>query len=574
MNLRKSLDFVDKFRMSLEQQNHSSTEKVFERARLSSWLQFALFCAITAYLASGYVALGVCLFLLSFNILCLVGRLVAIKQFEGSLNSELMTRQGLYLYAFSSSLMALTWSLVTLYTLYANGLSSSSFHLLVFVMAGVGVSSTFSLASHFYLSRLYLLSAMSWTLGLIPFFPESSFAVLVFSISLVFAFYVDNVARTLSRSLSDKTRKLELAHHEFDKLTQILEEIPGIVTVLDNDLNYIYASSPVEELTHGVSAKRLVGHKLGFLNQNREFVELVESFHRSEQSSFKKIIELENSLGEKRRYEIYGSKKAFSGSVLIFSLDVEERFALEEQLKLEQVKQANASRLAAVGEMAAGIAHEINNPLTVIMGKCAQIRRLNDKDVVDPVAIISVVQKIEETAERIAKIVRGLKSFSRDAGQMEQVPLPMRDLFEDALNVSYEKARLLGIDIRLCQEKETLVWANPVAANQIFLNLLNNAFDALEKIEPKWVQIDCFVQEQFLVIEFYDSGKGIPPEILERIWDPFFTTKEVGRGTGLGLGISKTLMEQMGGSISVKKECSNTCFVLKFPLAEAKRDAA
>lgn len=237
--------------------------------------------------------------------------------------------------------------------------------------------------------------------------------------------------------------------------------------------------------------------------------------------------------------------------------------ALENSMALERAKMVQSSKLATLGEMAGGIAHEINNPLTIINGKAKQIKRLIDSRDVDFERVRTELIKIESTTERIAKIIRGLRSFSRnaDADPMEKTKL--KQILDDTLELCRERFKNHSIDLEINCSEEILLECRPSQISQILINLLSNSSDAIENLPEKWVSLHVQDHGESILISVTDSGTGIPSSIVERMMNPFFTTKEVGKGTGLGLSISKGIAQDHHGRLKYDPSSRNTRFILE-----------
>ena len=251
---------------------------------------------------------------------------------------------------------------------------------------------------------------------------------------------------------------------------------------------------------------------------------------------------------------------------------VEEKTASLMKIQLEMVE---SSRLSSLGEMASGIAHEINNPLTVIIGKVGLFKARFESGKMSAEEVKTYLEKIENMAIRISKIIRGLKNFSRDGEQDPFESIQLKTLFEDAMELCGAKFKNHGTEIKLPDFKTISVDCRSTQLGQVILNLLNNAFDAIQEFNEKWIQVDYKVEGERLQIMVTDSGKGIPPEIREKMMNPFFTTKGVGKGTGLGLSISIGIIEKHGGKLYVDAQCPNTRFVIDIPMIRvANKNAA
>lgn len=247
---------------------------------------------------------------------------------------------------------------------------------------------------------------------------------------------------------------------------------------------------------------------------------------------------------------------------------------LEEQVQIRtaqltetQAMLVQTGKFSALGEMAGGIAHEVNNPLAVITLKCSQLTKTLDSEAVELDSAKDLVQVIDSTASRIAKIVRGLKTFSRSTEVDPYQDTFLVGVIEDTLLLCGEKFKSHGVDLRVtCDPIDLSLECRPTEISQVLLNLLNNAFDAVAENPSSWIALQAFRDHQFAEIQVTDSGHGIPPHIAQKIFQPFFTTKEVGKGTGLGLSISKGIIEAHGGSIFVDPNSANTRFVIRLPL--------
>lgn len=231
----------------------------------------------------------------------------------------------------------------------------------------------------------------------------------------------------------------------------------------------------------------------------------------------------------------------------------------------------SASKMSALGEMAGGMAHEINTPLTIINLKVAQlehaINALNIKDE----KIDEGLKKIEDTVARIAKIIRGLRYFARDAKNDSFENVQVKSILDDTLYLCTERFRHNGIMLKTAPCPEDLyIECRGTEISQVILNLLNNSCDAIMDLPEKWIEIKIVKKNRILEIRITDSGGGIQPDVQEKIMQPFFTTKPVGKGTGLGLSISKGIIESHRGSLSIDETSMNTCFVITLPIQQIR----
>lgn len=248
-----------------------------------------------------------------------------------------------------------------------------------------------------------------------------------------------------------------------------------------------------------------------------------------------------------------------------FDFDESERKALEASLLA-------TAKMSTLGEFASGVAHEINNPLTIIKGKLKKIQKDIDSGDINLALIREDLAKIEKTSDRIAKIIRGLSSYSRNSKADPMESIKFSQIVEDTISLCEDRFKFKNIDLLVNSSEEFMLECRPSQIAQVVINLLSNAHDAIEKNEEKWVKLDVSHNDQFVLISVTDSGQGIPREIQEKILQPFFTTKTMGKGTGLGLSISKEIIEDHQGELSYDSSCNNTRFVLKIPLQQKKED--
>ncbi|NVB85281.1 MAG: response regulator [Kofleriaceae bacterium] len=250
-------------------------------------------------------------------------------------------------------------------------------------------------------------------------------------------------------------------------------------------------------------------------------------------------------------------RKPFDADTLVHAID---GVVNAHERKANFARVAQTERLAALGTLAAGLAHEINNPLTYVLIELAHAMKLLDTIATDENrGVIDQVKSLTRTAldgaERISGVTRAIRSFSRpdDRGL---VPIDVRGPLEAAI-------RLVAHDVKLRAKLTThfetfpMVIANEGGLGQVFLNLLTNAVQAIPEGNPEDNEIRVVAGVDSaggLSIEIADSGEGIPVHLQQRIFEPFFSTKPVGHGTGLGLSISHSIIRSFGGSLTVTSD--------------------
>jgi C4-dicarboxylate-specific signal transduction histidine kinase len=291
----------------------------------------------------------------------------------------------------------------------------------------------------------------------------------------------------------------------------------------------------------GEERRRALVHIMGDLNEsNRKLGEqrkaMLHILEDSHQSNLK--------LGDSRKAMIH-----IMGDLRETTQEMERR---EQELREKQEQLVQAGKLATLGELTTGVAHELNNPLNNIglfIGNALDQMRLGrfDKS--------SVQEELENAMEQVRKatsIISHLRTFGRAAPvSFEEVDVD--EVIERSLSLMQEQLRLRAIEVELdlCAE-ELIVLGNGIQLEQVFINLLSNARDALADSRGKTIRIATSREGEWMKVRFADTGSGIPRELEQRIFDPFFTTKEVGTGTGLGLSITYSIVQEHGGQISVE----------------------
>lgn len=238
-----------------------------------------------------------------------------------------------------------------------------------------------------------------------------------------------------------------------------------------------------------------------------------------------------------------------------------------EELRAARQRLNDAEKLTALGEMARGIAHELNQPLTVMQ---ALPELLLEKPTYTIAERRKELELISAAARRMGKIVQAVRTFGRQA-PIRLVPLDLTEPFHAALELMEEPLRSARITVNWQRGGDLpLVTGDSDALCQVFINLLTNARDVLEELppgSPRHIDVNMSHNERDIVVSFRDSGPGISEETAAKVFQPFFSTKTVGRGTGLGLAISHGIVFDHGGELTVRDAgTQGACFVIQLPL--------
>jgi PAS domain S-box-containing protein len=370
-------------------------------------------------------------------------------------------------------------------------------------------------------------------------------------------------------------RQLHVKAVELDRMRafneNILESLVDGLLVVDLAERVVRWNSAIEQL-YGVPQADAVGRPLGDVF-DASFVEAVRGARRDAPGGSTLSRVPLQARGNKAGHTVVVNASvvplravedaavATGGTILILE-DVTARVRLEEQLQI-------AEKMASIGVLAAGVAHEVNTPLTGISSFTQML--LEGANPEDPRT--RLLEKIERQTFRAARIVNGLLSLSRPptASSVDRTPIDVNLVLADVLNLIEHQLESCRIKVRReLSEQPVVVLGMEHKLQQVFLNLFLNAKDAMPK--GGWLSVSSRVEEGQVVVEVGDTGSGIPGEYLARIYDPFFTTKATGQGTGLGLSITYGIVQEHHGTIDCTSVAGQgTRFTLTFATASAER---
>lgn len=249
---------------------------------------------------------------------------------------------------------------------------------------------------------------------------------------------------------------------------------------------------------------------------------------------------------------------------------IRERLEREVALRTAELRQAqdglvHAAKMAALGQMSAALAHEINQPLTALQMQLGSLRLLLDSG--RPEAARDGLQRIDGLLQRMAALTGHLKTFARKtpAGLSER--LCLGDVLEQALQLLAPRMRSEQVELRTQIDDEAEVLGDAIRIEQVILNLLHNALDAMAESETRILLVRIVREDDGCLLSVEDSGGGIAEETLGRVFEPFFTTKPVGQGLGLGLAVSYGIVRDLGGTLEAHNGELGAVFTLRLPAA-------
>ncbi len=383
----------------------------------------------------------------------------------------------------------------------------------------------------------------------------------------------------VAQDITDRKRLKELLVSEKERLSVTLHSIGDGVVATDNKCNVVVLNRVAQELT-GRSQEEALGSPL-----SEVFRIINEKTREPAENPVEKVLEKGVIIGigndtvliakdgkemiiEDSAAPIFDNDGNIIGVVLVFR-DMTERKQFEKDKQDMQVKMLTTSKLSSLGEVATGVAHEVNQPLTYISCFIQGLKLELKEETIDMDHLKEGAEVSLKQINRINNIIQHLRTFGRREDVLNK-QISIKTVLDNTLLLMGERIRLRNIElIKNIEADLSMVSGNSNQLEQIFINLFQNSIDALEnKSEDSRICVDIFLSEnnESVIIKVKDNGKGIGSGALAKIFEPFFTTKEVGKGTGLGLSIIYGIVREHNGAISCESEINKgTTFTIMLP---------
>lgn len=369
--------------------------------------------------------------------------------------------------------------------------------------------------------------------------------------------YQSAQTKELKQARNRLARKLEMNQRY---LRTILHKSDTAIAVIDNNEKYIAWNKGAEKI-FGYTEKEVIGKPASFLLPRSErFMEELDYIKREiDLTGDVKILDTE-------RVTKFG--KTIPVQLTVTQLPSSDgksdgrTIIIHDKSQVKQLQQQidQSEKLAVIGQLAAGVAHEIGNPLASISSLVQLMQRKNNDE-----QLGEQLKTIKENIDRISKIVRELVDFSRPPGE-DKVLLAITDVLKTAVGIVKYDKRVKNVEFVTDMDSELpMINIVPDQLLQVFVNILINALDAIEG-EGK-IEVKTYLENNFICIDIKDNGCGMEQEVINKIFDPFFTTKSVGKGTGLGLSVSYGIIKKLNGNITVKSKLNEgSIFTIKLPI--------
>lgn len=247
--------------------------------------------------------------------------------------------------------------------------------------------------------------------------------------------------------------------------------------------------------------------------------------------------------------------------------EIDARIDAEDELKQNQTLLFHSSKLVALGEMASGIAHEINNPLASLKLSVTLIKKLREKEKLTDRKLEEEFKSQLELIDRMSNTINSMRKLSRPSSTDDFRHVSLRQIIKDVMVLSGEKLIINDVDVRIDPSKADIdIFCQETQIGQVIINLINNAFDEIvDQFQEPWIEIDWHQAVDNTYITITDCGHGIPMEKADKIFNPFYTGKISRGGTGLGLSISNQILKAHQGHLYIDNDHPNTRFVLSIP---------
>src|SRR5437016_615546 len=329
-------------------------------------------------------------------------------------------------------------------------------------------------------------------------------------------------------------------------------------------------------LMHILSDLNNVNRKLA--NQRKAMIHILADYEQDRNRLARQTERLDNSRraimhilqdSHKSNLRLENSRKAMIHIMSDLKDTTEEVQRREHELREKQEQLVQAGKLATLGELTTGVAHELNNPLNNIGLFIGNVIDLIELGEADPQRMLHELHSAMQQVHKATEIISHLRTFGR-AATVSREPVVINQVIQRAISLVHKQLHLRQIEVQLrFPSEDVIVIGNAIQMEQVFINLLTNARDALADMTQKMITITCTVKTDVVNIHFCDTGPGIPAGLEQRIFDPFFTTKEVGAGTGLGLSITYGIIKEHQGSIAVEsRPGEGALFIIQLPLKQ------
>jgi len=455
-----------------------------------------------------------------------------------------------------STLVAMGWSAAFLSAILEESENLKVLLVTFAVITGIVSSAVYSLAiskRDFIIFVIMAFIPIYYKLNTLDY--DASFQVAINVILSAFILFLANQ----QRQIEDTWTEQRMINFELKKLMNLF---PGGIAVLKEGLylkTNIYFDQIIKQKSTNTSVQKLI----------QSIYQFSVSKHEG-RHQWQTEVPIQ---GEMRTHlVITENRESLNGPETVVTIvDIEDYTRIEKENQIQRASLEQSAKMAALGVMSSGIAHEINNPLAIILARVQLMQTQLQSLEPDPKTekITSSIQIIDQAVKRISKIIKSLQSFSRESSKDPMELVSLFDVIEMTLSLCESKIKSAGVKLESSVDPSIKVSCRPVEISQVLLNALNNSLHAVSGATEKWIKLEAEVSNHVVEIKITDSGHGIEESLREKVMIPFFTTKDVGSGTGLGLSLSKGIIESHGGQFYFEHRGPNTQLVIELPVQQS-----
>ena len=340
-------------------------------------------------------------------------------------------------------------------------------------------------------------------------------------------------------------------------ISGIMDTVHTAIVITDLECNFLLKNKHSDEFIKLIGKGRI-----------QEYLRKISENLSPEKTRYSEHLMFQNLIPGKPDLEIDCSVTRIPDQeFLIWSFhDLSLQKAAEREAELHKQKANHAEKMASIGEMSTSIVHEIRNPLTIITGQLSLAQEYLNRGKMNDEFCQRLIDRLEKSGNRINGIIKSLLNLSRNTGNDEMKPFSLNEILDEVDLFSSLKIKGFKVPLEIKEpEKDYRLLCHPSEVTQVLINLVKNAKEEVFTQKDPWVRIEISTTPNTLRISVIDSGSGISDEVAQKIFQPYFTTKEIGEGTGIGLSLCKKLVEEVQRAFYLNKDHPNTCFVVEFP---------
>lgn len=345
---------------------------------------------------------------------------------------------------------------------------------------------------------------------------------------------------------------------ELSSLRPVIDVIPNTISWIKRDLTYIGVNLALANMCK-LKPVDFVGKFVGFHSHDRIIYDFAFELFQGKSKSL--VRRIESNINNLSKVFLLIGTMVHDDESIVIGVDITELEGLKSHVQFSE-------KLVTLGELFAGIIHDMNNPLTLIEGHVYRLKKLYPNEV----ALLESLDKISSSVFKITKLTKSIRAFARNDKGEAVYEEEIYKLIEDARMMIEHK--VMNIKLEISDEFKSFNYVGNISEMfRVFLNLLSNAVDALNDLDiaNKWIRVELELNADELNILFIDAGKGIPEAVADKIFEPFYTTKPLGKGTGIGLSLARKIVVAEGGDLLIDKSSENTTFRLKIPKNRFKK---